>query len=922
MSELATIKSKTLSDIDLRFEEKRKIIEAEIEQSKQDVVDLFENYGFSPNAARDFEKVLLDDENNYLLPYALRIGNLLPKHNNSANDMLIPAILPFTNVNATALMIDREQNNEETIQHIFHSIAFRLMLSLPLRLCKFHFVDTLSFGEKFKIMNLLSDKIKTNAIINDEKRLGELIAELEQTCTNLTQNQLINYRSLEEYNKEAGTSAEPYRFVFISNFPYGFSKESAERFYRLINNQRAIKAGIFIFYSFSIDNEKDNEKNKNNAVTLPYGFDISGYMNISTLIYSNADGYYEIENTIFDKTFNDTFNIQLNAQLPYDLQTLIDAINRKADNVKPPVISFDAYFENRIKTGDYWKESTRLGIKIPVGKRPVDKDVFFELGGDTADYFAMIGGRPGFGKTVLLHNIICNGAIIYSPLELNYYLIDCTNGTGFKPYDKLPHATFVSITNQREYTVSALEHLINEMYQRAEFFKNAGEKLGTTIEKIEEYRKLTGEILPRLLVIIDEFQVLLENGDKISRKAGFYLEKIVREGRKYGMHIVFCTQSYRNLDFNTDMVTLRIAFNLKEYDSIKVLGGSNEEAAKLTQKGDAILNNKNGIVRDNIKFRCAYTEKMLEYVTFCNSKLSDLQGYSHKRFVFDGSIDSDLSTNQEFTAMLSVKVKGKTKSLQSSKIYIGVPSFIRYEHIYFKIRNNPCSNLLMVGSDVKAAMSSMMLANYQLAKQNPANSQFHIIDFLGADDALSKYYSEICEYIDNVHYCNKREMSELVDRIEQELSLRVENDNKGISNADRGRIILTLSYIQNAKELKKDGYKVSPVTEKLIKILKNGPDVGIHIMVYAYTCKGLEEVFERMTWNEFENRIVLAEGGGMAILSEQTAEPKGKGYGLIQTDDETATYNPDPFVFYNCLGAKLAGKDGNILNRIFSIYNQ
>jgi len=388
------------------------------------------------------------------------------------------------------------------------------------------------------------------------------------------------------------------------------------------------------------------------------------------------------------------------------------------------------------------------------------------------------------------------------------------------------------------------------------------------------------------------------------------------------MHIVFCTQSYRNLDFNaTDMITLRIAFNLKEYDSVKVLGGNNEEAAKLTQKGDAILNNKNGNIRENIKFRGAYSEKMLDYVAFCNSKLSDLQGYSHKRFVFDGSVDSDLSANQEFTAMLSVKTKNKSKSLQPAKIYVGVPSFIRNEHIYFKIKNNPCSNLLIVGNDMKAAMSSIMLANYQLAKQNPANSQFFIIDFLSADDAQSKYYAEICEHIDNVHCCKKREMQELINHMEQELNLRMENDNNGISNADRGRIVLSLSYIQNAKELKKDGYTASPITGKLIKILKNGPDVGIHLMVYAYTNKGLEEVFERMTWNEFENKIVLAEGGGMAILSEQTTEPRGKGYGLIQTDDETATYNPDPFVFYNQFEAKNAGKEGEILKKIFAIYN-
>jgi hypothetical protein len=909
MKDLAALYSKTLVEIDAEFEQKRKSVDTDVKHFGQLVTDLFENYRFSPNVIADFDKMLLDDETAWQLPYALRIGNMEPKQS-AAENINIPAVLPFNQSNATAFLIDNEQNNDEVIQRVFQLIAFRLMLSLPVNLCKFHFVDTLSFGKKVNIMNRLSEKIIANAIVNNEKRLEELVGELEQAITDINQNQLISYASLEEFNREAGSLTVPYRFVFISNFPHGFSKELTDRFYKLLNGRNASKAGIFVFYSID------------NSIAVPHGFDISQFINISTFVYPNEDGNYETGNSIFDKPFNDTFNIRVHTEFPYNLESVIEAINRKADNVKAPIISFDSELEVLMNENKYWKENTISNIKIPIGKQPVDKTVYFELEGRTADYFAMIGGRPGYGKTVLLHNIICNASILYSPLELNFYLIDCTNGTGFKPYDRLPHATFVSITNQREYTLSALEHLINEMYRRAELFKDTVDKFGTPIDKIEIYRKQTGNLLPRLLIIIDEFQVLLESGDKISRKAGSSLEKIIKEGRKYGIHIVFCTQSYRNLDFNTDLITLRIAFNLKEYDSMKVLGGSNEEAAKLTQKGEAILNNKNGNVRDNLKFRCAYTEKMLDYVAFCNDKLNDLPNCTHKRFVFDGKLDSDISGNQEFMSILSSKPKGKQKSLQAAKVYIGVPSFIRGEHIYFKIKNNPCSNLLIIGNDMNAAMSTLMLANVQLAKQSPANSRFFIVDFLGADDERSKYFPGICEKLENVICCKKREMLELTDKIEQELNFRIENDKNGVSNADRGRIVLSLSYIQNAKELKKDGYKPSPITEKLVRILKNGADLGIHIFVYAYNYKGLEEIFDRMLMNEFENKIALAEGGGTTVFAEQSAEPKEKGYGLIQTDDETATYNPDPFVFYNRFNAKFAGKDGETLKGIFSIYNK
>ncbi len=909
MNGLEKIYSKTLSGIDSSFEKTRKSSEEQIGQSKQQVAELFESYGFSPNAVQDFNRMLLYDNADYPLPYALRVGNLLPKGDLFAEGY-IPAILPYTDSNATAFVIDQGKNHEQELQHIFQLLAFRLMLSVPAGMSRFHFVDTHSYGNKFSIMNRLSDKIVADAIVNDESKLEELIKELEQTVIDLNQNQLIKYPTLEEYNKKADVGAVPYHFVFITNFPHGFSKDLTERFYKLIQNRNATRAGIYIFYSID------------NTVAGPYGFDASEFMNVSSVIYPTSEGSYEIDNSIFDKAFNENFSIQFQTELPENIGVVIEAINSRAENVKQPIISLDEYIESLIESQKYWQASSRQGIKIPIGKKPIDDTVYFELGGDTADYFAMIGGRPGYGKTVLLHDIICNASIIYSPRELNFYLIDCTNGTGFKPYETLPHATFVSITNQREYTVSALEHLIDEMYRRAELFKNAGEELRLAIEKIEEYRKQSGEILPRILVIIDEFQVLLENGDKISRKAGFHLEKIIREGRKYGIHIIFSTQSYRNLDFNTDLITLRIAFNLRDYDSIKVLGGHNDEAAKLTKKGEAILNNKNGDIRENIKFQCAFTDKMPYYVNFCNSKLGELESYSQRRYVFDGSTNSEITENTNFASIASLDPQTIARTPSMSKIYVGAPSFIRGEHSYFKIRNNHCSNLLMVGGDIEAAMSTLMLANYQLAKQNPTNSQFHIVDFLSADDPRYGYYSQICDSCDNIYYYGKSRIGDLVDAIEQELNVRIENDRNGIGNADRGRIVLSLSYVQNAKDLKKSGYSVSPITDKLIKILRSGPDLGIHIMVYSHNFKGLEEIFDRQVLGEFENRIVLSEGGGESILSESSSMPKGRGHGLIQTDEKSATYNPDPFVFYNSFEGNAKTKDGKILKEVFSIYEQ
>jgi hypothetical protein len=908
MKEIESEFVNVLSQVDGEFDKKFSYILEEIEDIQQQLLELAKNNGFSVNALLDNNELRLTentDENS--LPYGLRLGNLMPAKGESEYLKInYPSILPFSKTNATAFLID--DGNETDIRNLFQLFVFRLLLSLPVNLCKFHFIDTYSFGKGFKFINQLSDKIIENALIDDDKKLTELITELEHSIRDINRTRLSKYDSLEDYNREAGSLAVPFRFVFISHFPYGFNKDLADRLLSLIKNHNATKAGVYIFYS--IDND----------VEIPHGFDITDFINNSTFVHPKSNGDYEIDNSIFDSEFKSRFSVQLNPTYPANIEDIIKHINHEIGGIKSPPVSLDSQMKQLIETNQYWKESTQLGFKVPIGKKPIDDTVYFEFGGDSADYFAMIGGRPGFGKTVLLHDIICNASIIYSPEELSFYLIDCTNGTGFKPYDKLPHAKFVSITNEREYTVSALQTLIEEMYARANLFKYASDELGTPIEKIEEYRKKSGNVLPRIVVIIDEFQVLLENEDKISRKAKGHLEKLIREGRKYGINIIFCTQSYRNLDFNTDLITLRIAFNLKEYDSVKVLGGNNEAAASLTKKGEAILNNQNGNPRANIKFQAAYTDKMMEYVNFCVSKVGELENYNSERFVFDGTINSDISTNETLAKILNRK---SPEGNRACKVYIGVPSFICNEHIYFKIRRNPCSNLLMVGNDVNAAMATIALANFQLQKQSPSNSNFVILDFLSSDDERSNYYANVFAICDNVQVCRGREVANVVDEIEKELNERIENDKNNINNADKGRIVLSLSYIQNAKDLKKDGYNPSPITKKLIKILKDGPDFGIHLMVYSYTYKGLLEVLEQNVLNEFENKIVLSEGGGLSILAEQfMAEPKDKGYGLLQADDETCTYNPDPFVFYNRFSGKNAGADGEILREILAIYNR
>ena len=890
-----------IASIRVEEEEELKSVEHQTQQLEEQFDEVIDKAGFSTNAFVSSSKLdVMKDSRS--LPDGLFVGML--KHP-VTGESFIPAILPFASANATGFCIDSSCENQ--VAELMQALAFRILLSIPVELVKCHFIDLHSFGQSTKLFNRLAgkaEKITKGALVSDRNGLASLVSELESHINRLNRNELLDVASLSEYNADPSHIAVPYHFVFFTRIHDKVEKDIISRIYSLCSGRNASTCGIYFFYTYAIDHQ----------ITQQQYDPLSDLLRISTLITKEANGF-RFSNTIYGKAFEERYVFEPEKRTPSNLNLIIDTIAKKAANIKPPVVSFDQMLEDMMSNGEYWKGSTIDGITIPIGRKGANGLVNFNLAGKTADYFAMIGGRPGYGKTVLLHDIICNGSIIYPPQELEFYLIDCTNGTGFKPYEHLPHARFISITKQREYTDSAIEYLVNEMYRRAELFKDAGEQTGEAIEKIEKYRTVTGTLLPRILVIIDEFQVLLEKKDRLSMKIRGTLEKIIREGRKYGISIVFCTQSYRNIDFDTELITLRIAFNLKEMDSLKVLGSGNDSAAHLTKKGEAILNNSNGEKEANVLFQAAYTEKVQHYVRFCVDRWDELDVEKPKRFVFDGKAVSNIANNVQFVDSLTAAALNPNHIIT----WLGVPMFIRATHSFATFRKAIGSNLLICGTDVNAALSTMALVNYQISQSiEDFESSLFISDYFSESSAASRYLRQFSE-ISGVPYLPKRDLEPVVDKIESILKKRIDDDMAGIEN-DNPPIIGTMAYIQNAPDMKKNQFnQPSKLMVKIQDILKNGPDYGIHLIVYAYNYKGLVDVMDNSFVSAFGNRIIL-QSGAIGLQMVQEAETLAEGTAFLVTEDASTTYEQDPIMIYNeCQSDAL---QDDVLDFIFSIYNQ
>ncbi|WQX24986.1 DNA translocase FtsK [Helicobacter pylori] len=488
-------------------------------------------------------------------PQFLSCGLLHVRGKNGANmEFLLPKVYPFP---PKSLYIEHEKDGQ-----FLREMLIRLLSSAPLVQLEVVLVDALSLGGIFNLARRLLDKnndfIYQQRILTESKEIEEALKHLYEYLKVNLQEKLAGYKDFAHYN-EKEKDRLPLKALFLS----GVDALSQNALFYLEKIMRfGSKNGVLSFVNL------ESEKNNKSAEDLKR----------------------------YAEFFRDTTSFErfkyLNVEVINDHGIQSKHMQDFADKIK-------AYYEEKKavkrelkdlqKDEKFWIESSQFKVSVPVGWDINHKEVRFEIG--EVQNHTLICGRSGSGKSNFLHVLIQNLAFYYAPNEIQLFLLDYKEGVEFNAYTDpniLEHARLVSVASSVGYGMSFLSWLCKEMQKRAELFKQFN------VKDLSDYRK-HGE-MPRLIVVIDEFQVLFsDNSSKGKESVEQSLNTLLKKGRSYGVHLILATQTMRGTDINRSLmaqIANRIALPMDAEDSNSIL--NNDDVACELVRPEGIFNNNGG----------------------------------------------------------------------------------------------------------------------------------------------------------------------------------------------------------------------------------------------------------------------------------------------------------------------------------------
>jgi DNA segregation ATPase FtsK/SpoIIIE, S-DNA-T family len=773
-------------------------------------------------------------------------------------ELLVPATIEFPALASLLLQWQGPQGRTASVQAL-QVAMLRLLTQIPPGKIRFTLIDPVGLGESFGGFMHLADVdelLVTSRIWTEASQIEARLADLTEHMENVLQTYLRNeFATIEDYNHHAGEVAEPYRFLVISDFPAKFSEIAASRLLSIITS--GPRCGVYTLLSVDMARDLPQQLPLETAAAAmstyhwtPEGFRAAG-------LGPSPLSHWPLELTPPPEPEQFTRLVKQMAEASRDARRVEVAFDRISP--KPEAV---------------WSKDSRAGIDIPLGRAGATKLQHLKLGQGTSQHM-LVAGKTGSGKSTFLHTLIVNVALHYSPQEVNFYLIDFKKGVEFKDYAalQLPHCRVVAIESDREFGVSALQNLDAVLQERGELFRKHG------VQDIRGFRDANPTVaLPRILLVIDEFQEFFVEDDKLAQTASLMFDRLVRQGRAFGIHVILGSQTlggaYSLARSTLGQVAIRVALQCSEADAHLILSEENTAARLLTRPGEAIYNDANGLIEGNHPFQVAWLpdSQREELIRRLAQQSRQAKYPLDPMIVFEGNIPSDPARNGALQRLIEGLDEPSSKRV-TPRIWLGDAVEIK-PPTELSFPRQSGSHLLLIGQDTEAALGLMGTAVVSLAAQvglgphsghqPSAISQPPILIFDGSpvDSPDADLWRQIAQAVPGVRVVSPRQSLDVLQELTEELQAR-----DAARDASRPPIFVFVSQISRFRDLRKpdDDYSfgssnndAAPSGGKLFaELIANGPENGIHAIIWCDSFNNLERWVSRQTLRELERRVLF-----------------------------------------------------------------
>ncbi|GGN08691.1 hypothetical protein FHR83_002641 [Actinoplanes campanulatus] len=375
--------------------------------------------------------------------------------------------------------------------------------------------------------------------------------------------------------------------------------------------------------------------------------------------------------------------------------------------------------------GDEWREESATGLTAPLGDSPQGPRVLVTL----SDYppHALIAGPSGTGKTNFIYAWLGALAARYSPRELAFYLLDFKEGVSFARFAPgrrdptwLPHVRLVgvNVNTDREFGLALLRFLSGELRRRADAAKQH------EVTNLAELRAEDPEgSWPRIVAVVDEFQVLLAGRDAVAAEAVDLLEDLARRGRSQGIHLILASQDVSGIEALWGRPALVAQFSLRIAlpRARRVLAETNAAADSLPRY-HAVVNADSGATEANRVVRVPAAGDREQWSALQHRLWRRRPPEMGPPRLFDGDVVPKLADSPDFRGLRAAASPAAPIALLGETIDVTARSARTV------LRRAPGRNLAVLGTRVDEACAVLATAGRSLAAQfTPEGARFSVV---------------------------------------------------------------------------------------------------------------------------------------------------------------------------------------------------